>query len=315
MAANAKDQLTALRTLALKHEDRLAAVAAGLDPRRIIENLVMACAGNPYLVEKCDHASIFYATMQLSAIGLQLAPSLGHAAIVPYKGKGKAMPMVRGLITLAKRSEDLIAITPILVYEEDVFDVEYGSDPKIIHKPKLTAPRRDEGIVAVYSVSQHPSKHGGIARDFEVMTRAEVEEVRAVSQTAHDPNGPWVNWYGEQTKKTVLRRHTKRMDLSPEYRAAIELDNRAELDRVTALDPILDRLEALPEQIAVQTTEKTMELRERLAAARQQSKTPPATLAVPAPAAVPALPAPAAQPLNQRTAREREPARTRSRHP
>jgi len=62
-------------------------------------------------------------------------------------------------------------------------------------------------------------------KSFEVMRRSEINKVRQASQTgalnkttrdgkAIPPKGPWVDWFGEMARKTVMRRHSKTLPMS-----------------------------------------------------------------------------------------------------
>jgi len=67
-------------------------------------------------------------------------------------------------------------------------------------------------------------KDGGI--QFEVMTRAEIEAVRAQSKAGK--SGPWVTHFEEMAKKTVIRRLFKYLPVSIEVQRAVSLDEQAE---------------------------------------------------------------------------------------
>jgi recombination protein RecT len=58
--------------------------------------------------------------------------------------------------------------------------------------------------------------------DTEVMTLAEVEAIRKRSKASG--SGPWVTDFEEMAKKTVIRRHSKRLTLSPEFHDALDKD-------------------------------------------------------------------------------------------
>jgi recombination protein RecT len=74
-----------------------------------------------------------------------------------------------------------------------------------------------------------------------VMRRSEINKVRQASQTgatgktdrqgnAIEPKGPWVDWFAEMAKKTVLRRHSKSLPMSGDVFADVEgadMDNAA----------------------------------------------------------------------------------------
>src|SRR5262249_4802478 len=75
--------------------------------------------------------------------------------------------------------------------------------------------------------------------EFDVMGIDEVESIRKRSKSAD--KGPWVTDYNEMAKKTVFRRHSKSLPLSPETRDALERETDAdaltETERFSAAQP------------------------------------------------------------------------------
>jgi recombination protein RecT len=67
-------------------------------------------------------------------------------------------------------------------------------------------------------------KDGGV--QFDVMSRAEVESIRARSKSAD--NGPWVTDFAAMAVKTVVRRLFKFLPVSIEIQRAVGLDEMAE---------------------------------------------------------------------------------------
>ncbi len=56
------------------------------------------------------------------------------------------------------------------------------------------------------------------------MTADEVDHVRKTYSKQAD-KGPWKDSFGEMAKKTVIKRHSKRWDMSPEIRQALNDDD------------------------------------------------------------------------------------------
>lgn len=75
---------------------------------------------------------------------------------------------------------------------------------------------------AVYAVAR--LQGGGV--QFEVMSKAQVEAVRAQSKAGK--SGPWVSHWEEMAKKTVIRRLFKYLPVSVEIQRAVTLDEAAE---------------------------------------------------------------------------------------
>lgn len=185
----------------------------------------------PKLVE-CDRDSLLGAVMTCSQLGLEPGTGLGHAYLLPfdknYKDEaGKWQKRTdcqliigyRGMIDLARRSGQIISLSARAVCAGDAFSYRLGIDETIEHIP---ADGERGALTHVYSVAK--LKDGGV--QFEVMSRAEVEKVRAGSK-AKD-NGPWVTHFEEMAKKTAIRRLFKYLPVSIEMQRAVTLDEQAE---------------------------------------------------------------------------------------
>lgn len=188
---------------------------------------------NPKLAQ-CDQTSFLGAIMQLASLGLEPGGALGHAYLLPFdkrqkvggqwKTVGTDVQLIigyRGMIDLARRSGQIVSLEARTVHARDHFEVELGLDSRIVHRPDWTAQERGP-LTFVYAVAK--LRDGGV--QFEVMSRAEIEGIRAQSK-AKD-NGPWVTHFDEMAKKTVIRRLFKYLPVSIEIQRAVGLDEQAE---------------------------------------------------------------------------------------
>ena len=80
-----------------------------------------------------------------------------------------------------------------------------------------------------------------------------------------EPKGPWVDWYGEMARKTVLRRHSKVLPMSGDIFETIDRDREEELRAEGAarlLDTEPDAPVALPtsEELGEEIDEETGEV-------------------------------------------------------
>ncbi len=182
--------------------------------------LMTALQSNPDLVAANRH-SFFSACVKCATDGL--LPDGREAAFVVFKSKAGPMavfmPMVSGILKKIRNSGELLSLNPGIVYSKDEFNYfidELG--PHIKHSPAMTEDRGD--LTHVYCSAQ--VKGGGIY--LEVMSKAEIEKVRAVSKSKD--SGPWVQWFEEMAKKTVIRRLSKRLPVSTDVQAAIEADDQ-----------------------------------------------------------------------------------------
>jgi recombination protein RecT len=182
---------------------------------RVVQTAVMT---NPDLAnpEKCEKRSLYASAMRLAQDGL--LPDGREAAIVTFKGKAQAMPMVAGILKKVRQSGELLSISAHVVYEKDAFDYVLGDDERIEHKPSLEE-NRGRPIVT-YAIAK--TKDGGIYR--EVMTEAQVQAVRKVSRSGD--GGPWAGPFAdEMRKKTALRRLSKRLPMSTDVEDIIRRDD------------------------------------------------------------------------------------------
>lgn len=187
---------------------------------RFVKSVLVACMKNPELL-RCDRSSLFQSVTQACQLGLDPSGALGSAYIIPYGNTATLVPGYRGLIDLARRSGQILSIAAHVVREGDSFDYELGLAPVLRHRPDLEA-EKPGALRFVYAVAK--LKDGG--EQVEVMTRAQIEEIRLKSRSKN--SGPWKDHYDEMARKTVVRRLVKWLPISTELQQAIELDDRAE---------------------------------------------------------------------------------------
>jgi recombination protein RecT len=181
---------------------------------------------------KCDPASLFGAVIQCAQLGLEPGGALGHAYLIPFENRKKGITEVqfivgfRGMIDLARRSGQIVSLEAHAVYEGDKFDCVFGLNSDLKHVPDWENANRTnpEKLRFVYAVAK--LKDGGT--QFEVMSRAEVDGIRARSKASS--YGPWVTDYVAMALKTVIRRMFKYLPVSIELSQAVNMDERAEAD-------------------------------------------------------------------------------------
>ena len=186
---------------------------------RIIKTVVTAAMKNPAIL-KCTKESILLSVFQSLDLGLEIGNALGEAHLVPYGSTCQMIPGYRGLVSLARRSGKIRAIEARIVREGDEFDYELGTNPKLVHKPSFSEVPAE--MRAVYAIAFFADG----STQFEIMVKAEVDAIRKRSRSGN--NGPWVTDYEEMAKKTVVRRLSKYLPLSPELSRALEIQAMAE---------------------------------------------------------------------------------------
>jgi recombination protein RecT len=182
-----------------------------MTPDRFARVAITAITKTPKLMD-CGRETLLRCLMDCSSLGLE--PDGRHAHLIPY---GKDCTLIidyKGLIALARRSGSVVLFKGELVRENDVFSWE---DNVVRHSIDFMTDRGK--LIAAYSYVKF--KDG--SEDWEVMTVAEVDAIRKRSRAGN--GGPWVSDYDEMAKKTAIRRHSKRLTLSPEFQAAAELDD------------------------------------------------------------------------------------------
>src|SRR3546814_9276399 len=81
------------------------------------------------------------------------------------------------------------------------------------------------------------------SRLLELMRKSDIEKVRAVSRAKR--NGPWVQWWSEMARKTVMRRLSKRLPMSTDLGAAFERDETLAHNGAALIDLQIGRAHVL----------------------------------------------------------------------
>ncbi len=191
------------------------ALPSVLTPERFTRMALTALTKTPKLAQ-CAPSSFMGAMLEAAQLGLEPNTPLGQAYLIPYGNKCQFQIGYKGLIDLAYRSEELRSIEAHEVYENDVFDFEFGLNPKLVHKPAI----KDRGEVVWYYAVYH-LVNGSCG--FEVMSREDVEtHARKYSKTFN--NGPWQTDFDEMAKKTVLKKVLKYAPLKSDFARGISAD-------------------------------------------------------------------------------------------
>ena len=189
---------------------------------------------------KADQVSLFKSCVQCASDGL--LPDGKEAALVIFNTNKRTkdqngrwvdnwvksvqyMPMIKGLIKLARNSGEVSNFTAQVVYENDKFTFDLASEERPKHEIDLTKPRGK--LLAAYAIANF--KDGSF--QLEIMTREEIERIRDCSkgiktdEKTGKQSGIWISWESEMWRKTVAKRLMKYLSLSPEIQRAIEADN------------------------------------------------------------------------------------------
>ena len=186
---------------------------------------------NPALLRTTPE-SFMGAVMQGAQLGIELGSALGQAYLVPYGDTCQFILGYRGMIDLARRSGQVLSLNAYVVHEGDEFSYQLGLHPDIHHIPSTAADRIKQPITFVYAVA---NLQGG-GYQFEVMSRAEVEAVKAKAKSKNI----WNNYFEEMAKKTVIRRLFKYLPVSIEAIQATTLDAKREAGEEIKPEDIID---------------------------------------------------------------------------
>jgi len=191
-----------------------------LTPDRFIRIAITAMTKTPKLAQ-CSQASLFNALLNLSQLGIE--PDGRRAHLIPFGQECQLIIDYKGLVELVMRSGLVANIHADVVCENDEFVYDKGE----INRHRIDF-KKDRGTVyAAFAICKF--KDG--TEKAEVMTKADIEKIRARSKAGK--SGPWVTDWNEMAKKTVFRRLSKWLTLSPEYRDALEIDDD-KFDRIDA---------------------------------------------------------------------------------
>lgn len=225
---------------------------AALPPHITVEKftrVAQTAIQNTPALAQADRRSLFGAFVKLAQDGL--LPDGREAAVVMFGNKAQAMPMIGGILKRIRQSGEVSRVSAHVVYANDQFTVRYGFDEDVEHIPPALDKPRGEPIGAyATAVLKDGSKL------LEVMSLEEIEKVRNVSRAAK--NGPWVAWWSEMARKTVMRRLSKRLPMSTDLEDEIfSRDETLQIDGTAVREieaerhePPMSRLDALEHQIS-----------------------------------------------------------------
>ena len=204
-------------------EQLAAALPKFLDTDHFVRSAITEFRLNPALAE-CSVPSVLGFFMQAAACGLEPASMLGQCYPVPFNNKKTNQKEVtfilgyRGMLSIARRSGEIASVVAEVVHEKDEFDIEYGLEPKLIHKPCLTG---DPGpMIGAYVVVRF--KGAGVEPLMKYMPKSDIDSHRKRSKASS--YGPWVTDYDEMAKKTVFRSVFKWLPISIEQIQATTTD-------------------------------------------------------------------------------------------
>jgi phage RecT family recombinase len=181
---------------------------------RFKRTIVTALNMSPDL-RQADRRSLFNAAVKCAHDGLY--PDGREAALVVFNSRTQNehgqdvwikavqyLPMIAGIRKRMRNTGEVLSATAEVVYRNDKFRYVKGEDPHIEHEPPAIDQERGDAVGA-YAIIK--LANGETLR--EVMGKPEIERARAVSKSGQKADSPWVKWWDEMARKTVLRRCAK----------------------------------------------------------------------------------------------------------
>ena len=195
-----------------------------VDPERFIRVCMTTIRTSPGLLE-CTPESLLGAIMRAAQLNLEPDNVLGRAYLVPYGTECTFIIGYKGLIELARRSGQVKDIYANIIYENEPFDIEMGTDRRIKHTP-LPPEQRGEKKIGAYSVCHLMNG----AHSFHFMWISEIEEIRdKFSKSAKSSYSPWKTRPEAMMLKTVVRQHSKWLPLTVQAQEAAARDEAVEM--------------------------------------------------------------------------------------
>lgn len=194
------------------------ALPSHIPAERFVRVIMTAVSQNPD-VALANRQSFMSAAMKCAQDGL--VPDGREAALVHYKMKSGEVsvsyqPMVSGIIKRARNSGEIGNWSTQVVKTNDEFDFELGDNEFMRHKPALS--KRGD-VMGAYSIVT--LKDGTKSREW--MNIEEINAIRARSKSGD--YGPWKSDFDEMCKKTVIKRHSKRLPMSTDLEEFLHQDD------------------------------------------------------------------------------------------
>lgn len=145
----------------------------------------------------CSPQSIFTAAAKAAILRLPIAKELGFAYIVPFKGEATFIVGYKGLVQLAVRTGQYVAINAAEIYEGEELTVD-----RLTGTIKLNGRRTGDNVTAY--VAYFKLRNG--FEKFVSMDKPGVDRhARRYSKSYGNDRSAWTTNFDDMAKKTVLR--------------------------------------------------------------------------------------------------------------
>lgn len=216
------------------------------------QRVVMTAAQQDPDILLADRRTLLMAATKCAQDGL--LPDKREAAFVIFNTKIKRdgkdvwvkavqyMPMIAGIQKRAMNSGHIMSLQGHVVYANDHFVWQQGTDEKLEHKPLFPGDRGEP--IGAYAVARLKGDDRPL---FRVMDRDRIEKARSISK--NKDGAVWNMWWDEMAIKTVVRNLAKSLpaDAEVENVARRDDDPPSTEDSTMTIDSVLtDEQRALP---------------------------------------------------------------------
>lgn len=202
-------------------QQKIREYARNVDPMQLVRVGKFMCARNETL-GRCTGMSLLNALVECARLGLEPGGRAGGAYLVPYKRSFKRpdgtweevyeanmQTDYRGEIALLRRGKLIEDIWPRIVYANEEFREEAGTNPVLVHVPrKLDVQNRGEpiGAYAVIAFKSGLKKWFIIPKaDIESQHRDRSQSYKQAAKSTYKKSSPWIDDEEAMWLKTAIR--------------------------------------------------------------------------------------------------------------
>ena len=205
-----------------------------MDVNKFISVAKLTLNKNPKLLQ-ADKTSLMQTFMKAAQDGLYLDGR--EAAAVQYGNQVNYLPMVEGVIKLMHNSGLIKTISAEVVYENDCFEYELGSNPHVKHIPLLVGNKGNRICVYCYVQTANDGEY------IEIMNMDDLDKCKQQAKGASSPHSPWVKWFDQMAKKTVIHRIAKRLPKNDAISSVVRIDEDTDFKQAVNVTPTPDKQE------------------------------------------------------------------------
>lgn len=209
----------------------------GVNEETFVAQIANACRATPELFN-CDPVTVLGAVLKAAQLGLAPNDTRNLCWILPYKNRDKGIMEAQfqmgygGIMELARRAEPGLRFDGRAVYPNDEFDIDFGREEPLVHRPAVVLGLdRGGDAIAWYVRAKFPDGSTTI----HALDRSGVEYHRAFSK---QPNGlMWSKSYDAAALKSVVTDMRRWLASSAQMVGAIASDEQVLTPDTIDIDP------------------------------------------------------------------------------